>query len=182
MACPCAETTPPTMHASPSTATPGITFIVSRKAGFAPNRRLKRKPSPTGMSVTRSTLLNIPMASTSTISPASQSIRNGVVRGASSVESVVMPTENATSPLQRKLMMFEETPPGQHPTRMRPTATPLGIPSRCVRPKAMSGIRANCASEPIAMSSGREASTLKSCGVSVMPIVSMITPSTAVCV
>ena len=71
----------------------------------------------------------MPAASTSTLSPASHSVRSGVMTGDASVETVVRPTENATSPLQRKLMMFDETPPGQHPTRISPTPTSRGSPS-----------------------------------------------------
>lgn len=44
--------------------------------------------------------------------------------GAMSVETVVIPTENATSPLHKKLMIFEDTPPGQQPTRTSPNVKP----------------------------------------------------------
>ena len=120
---------------------------------------------------------NIPTASTSTLSPASHSIRSGVITGAASVESVVMPTENATSPLQRNVMMLDETPPGQHPTRISPTPTAFGRPSPCTTPYARSGMSVNCAIEPIRMSNGRAARIRKSSCVSVSPIVSMIRPS-----
>ena len=73
---------------------------------------------------------NIPIASTSISLPESQSTRSGVATGASSVEAVVIPTEKATSPRQRNDMMFEETPPGQHPTRISPAAIPGGSRSR----------------------------------------------------
>ena len=56
--------------------------------------------------------------------PTRSAVRSGVITGASSVETVVMPTEKATSPLQRKDIRFDETPPGQQPTRMSPTPTP----------------------------------------------------------
>ena len=108
-------------------------------------------------------------------------MRSGVVSGASRVDSEVMPTENATSPLQRKLMMFEETPPGLQPTRMSPTAISFGKFRRCVSPSATSGMIENCDSEPMAMSMGCETRTLKSSFVSVMPIVSMMMPSTVDC-
>ena len=48
---------------------------------------------------------------------ASNDTRSGVINGESNVETVVIPTENATSPPQRYDIMFEETPPGQQPTR-----------------------------------------------------------------
>ena len=37
-----------------------------------------------------------------------------------SVEAVVIPTEKATSPLQRNDIMLLETPPGQQPTKIIP--------------------------------------------------------------
>ena len=109
-------------------------------------------------------------------------MRNGVISGAASVETVVIPTENATSPLHRKLMMFEDTPPGQHPTSISPTPTSRGRPSTRTSVHAMSGMKVNCASAPTTMSSGRDARMRKSSLLSVIPIVSMITPRTAVCV
>lgn len=119
---PCAETTPPTMQAKPITAAPGNAFLASLnrvllfKAAFSP------RPIATGIIVTINIDLNIPIASTSMFSPARCSMRTGVIIGASSVVAVVIPTEKATSPLQRKLMMLEDTPPGQHPTSKSPAA------------------------------------------------------------
>ena len=49
---------------------------------------------------------------------ASNDTRSGVINGESNVETVVIPTENATSPPQRYDIIFEETPPGQQPTRI----------------------------------------------------------------
>ena len=122
------------MHASPATATPGRTFFASPNHVRVPNAVFNTKPSATGRIVTKRMDVNMPTASTSTLSPASHSVRSGVMTGAASVETVVSPTENATSPLQRKVMMFEETPPGQHPTRISPTPTGFGNPSPYTRP------------------------------------------------
>lgn len=120
---PCAETTPPTMQAKPITAAPGNVFLISAKRLLSLNAALRAKPSATGRIVTINIDLNIPIASTSTFSPARCSMRTGVIIGASSVVTVVIPTENATSPLQRKLIILDETPPGQQPTSKSPTAT-----------------------------------------------------------
>ena len=122
------------MHARPATATPGRTFFTSPNPGRAPNAVFSTNPRATGRIVTKRMDVNIPTASTSTLSPASHSVRSGVITGAASVETVVRPTENATSPLQRKVMMFEETPPGQHPTRISPTPTAFGNPSPYTSP------------------------------------------------
>ena len=123
---PCAETTPPTIQARPITATPGNVFLTSVKRSLLLKAALSAKPSATGKMVTINIDLNIPSALTSIFSPARCSIRSGVNTGARSVVAVVIPTEKATSPLQRKLMMLDDTPPGQHPTRKRPTAAGWG--------------------------------------------------------
>ena len=182
-----AATTPPTMQASPSTEKAGITACAFLKPSFLPQNRLAKKPAVTGISVTISMLRNIPTASTSTCSPASHSTSSGVTTGASRVEAVVIPTEKATSPLQRYDMILLDTPPGQHPTSIMPTITGFGItmpryPTPTVSVHAISGMSEYCAQVPISMSHGRAASTFMSCMVSVSPMVSMINPSTADCV
>ena len=120
--------------------------------------------------------LNIPTASTSTSVPASQSTSRGVTKGAKRVDTVVIPTEKATSPLQRKLMILLDTPPGQHPTRIMPVARYGLSPKTRVKAHATSGIMEYCATAPIQMSMGRLISTLKSSRVSVQPIVSIMMP------
>ena len=52
--------------------------------------------------------------------------RSGVINGARMVDTAVMPTDSATSPPAIKVMTLEEVPPGQHPTRMTPTASSAG--------------------------------------------------------
>ncbi len=81
-------------------------------------------------------------------------MRMGVITGARRVVMVVIPTENATSPLQRKLMMLEETPPGQHPTSKSPTATGCGRLRALATVQAMSGIKRYCAVTPMSISVG----------------------------
>lgn len=102
--------------------------------------------------------------------------------GASRVEAVVIPTEKATSPLHKKLIMLLDTPPGQQPTSIMPIAIGVSKWKMRVSNHATSGIMVNCAHAPIKMSSGRENSILKSCVVSVSPIVSIIMPKIIVCV
>lgn len=74
------------------------------------------------------------MASTSICCPASNNTISGVTIGAKSVETVVMPTENATSPLHRKHMILLDTPPGQQPTRMMPAERNGFSPKMCDKP------------------------------------------------
>ena len=65
-------------------------------------------------------------ALTSILAPAKNSTIIGVMSGDKSVDAVVIPTENGTSPWHRYDMIFDDTPPGQHPTRINPTAISLG--------------------------------------------------------
>gem|GEM_PF-5802912 len=94
----------------------------------------------------------MPMASTSTCSLARKSIKSGVIIGESRVLAVVMPTEKAKSPWQRKVIRLLETPPGLQPTRMRPTVSSGLRLSALETVKAIKGIRVNCATVPTRMS------------------------------
>ena len=99
--CPWYAVTPATMRASPATLKAGIAFIASRYDGFFAKNKFINAPPKTGRIVTIRMLLNIPAASTSTISPLSQSISIGVISGAKRVLAVVIPTLSATSPFAR---------------------------------------------------------------------------------
>ena len=107
---------------------------------------------------------------------ASNDTRSGVINGESNVETVVIPTENATSPPQRYDIMFEETPPGQQPTRISPSAIPSGRFNAFEIPNARNGMIRYCAIAPTHISNGLCASILKSCVVSVSPILNMMIP------
>ena len=87
--------------------------------------------------------LNMPMTSTSTCCLAKKSIKSGVIIGESRVLAVVMPTEKAKSPWQRKVIRLLETPPGLQPTRMRPTVSSGLRLSALETVKAIKGIRVN---------------------------------------
>ena len=80
--------------------------------------------------------------------------RSGVINGESNVETVVIPTENATSPPQRYDIMFEETPPGQQPTRISPSAIPSGRFNAFEIPNARNGMIRYCAIAPTHISNG----------------------------
>ena len=68
---------------------------------------------------------------------------------------MVMPTEKATSPLARKLMMLDETPPGQVPTKTRPSVNPGERLKALAIPIASSGMMVYWATAPMKISSGR---------------------------
>ena len=128
------------------------------------------------MMVTRSMPRNIPRVSTSMRVSASHHTNKGVIMGARRVEAVVIPTENATSPLQRKDMMLLDTPPGQQPTSIMPMERYGLSPNACVRKYAMRGISVNCAHAPMRISHGLPSRMRKSSADRVSPIVSIITP------
>ena len=107
---------------------------------------------------------------TSTVWPAYRYVRAGVRTGARIVEHAVMPTERATSPLERYVMTLEEVPPGQVPTRMTPIASSGLRLKTFVRTKARSGITVNCAMQPMMTSFGRLNTTLKALGFSVRKV------------
>ena len=77
------------------------------------------------------------------------------------MDTVVIPTENATSPPQRYDMILDDTPPGQQPTRMSPSAMPAGRCSTFVSANARNGIIRYCASAPTQISNGLCARILK---------------------
>lgn len=88
----------------------------------------------------------VPLARRETIS--------GVMIGERIVDTVVIPTENATSPPQRYDMILDDTPPGQQPTRMSPSAMPAGRCSTFVSANARNGIIRYCANAPTQISNG----------------------------
>lgn len=59
-------------------------------------------------------------ALTSTFCPAYNKVSKGVAKGASTVDTEVMPTDKATSPLAKYVITFDEVPPGQVPTSITP--------------------------------------------------------------
>ena len=83
-----------------------------------------REPTATGIIVTISMNWNIAKGSMSIVLPTKKFTSSGVATGAIKVDTVVIPTEKATSPLHKKLIMFEDTPPGQQPTKTKPKVKP----------------------------------------------------------
>ena len=72
--------------------------------------------------------------------------------------------------------MLEDTPPGQHPTRISPKAIPAGRFNAFVIANAKNGMIKYWAIAPIQISNGLCARILKSSVVSVSPILNMIIP------
>ncbi len=133
-------------------------------------------PSSTGNSTICTMDHAIEPASTGMYSPASHSASTGVSRGASRVETVVIATERATSPLARYDTTFDAVPPGQQPTRMTPAASAGGSCSAAAISQPRNGMMAYCATTPITTGMGRLAIMAKSGAVSVSPMPNMMIP------
>ena len=72
--------------------------------------------------------------------------------------------------------MFDDTPPGQHPTRISPRAIPVGRWSSFVMKNAKNGMIKYWAIAPMQISNGLCARILKSSVVRVSPMLNMMTP------
>ena len=92
------------------------------------------------------------------------------------VVHAVMPTESATSPLDRYVMTLEDVPPGQQPTSMTPTASSVGSWKTRQSTHAMSGMMMNCDRIPVITAFGLVNTTLKSESLSVMPMPNITMP------
>ena len=104
---------------------------------LVPNfNRPKANPIATGRITVSTIETNIGSALIEICAPlARYDTRSGVINGERIVDTVVIPTEKATSPPQRYDMIFEETPPGQHPTSISPSPIPSESPRTFVIPK-----------------------------------------------
>ena len=87
-----------------------------------------------------------------------------------------MVTESGTSPFARKLMTFEEVPPGQQPTRITPAAISGGSERALQRSHAVTGMMTNCPMTPMRTSSGRLNTSEKSPGFRVRPMPNITIP------
>ncbi len=106
--------------------------------------------------------------------PARDSMSNGVISGASSVEQAVMVTESATLPRAKNAMTFDATPPEQEPIRMIPAATSGSNPSAVATAQPTSGMTENCSRIPTATAFGIFSALAKSWTLRVAPIENMI--------
>ena len=132
------------------------------------------RPPMTGSSTVWTRDTAIPQPSTSVRVSASSSIRAGVMIGEIRVDTLVIATDRATSPFDRKVITLEEVPPGTEPSISRPTAS-AGFRSSTQATKiARSGMITNWATTPMMTGTGRFAIILKSGMVSVSPIANMM--------
>ena len=108
------------MTQTPSTESSGATGIT--RCTRCGNQRLSKIPNTTGTITTCKVCLNNIQVSTGTSVPANNCVSRGVSTIAASVEQTVITTDNATSALAMYETKLEAAPPGQHPTRINPTA------------------------------------------------------------
>lgn len=92
------------------------------------------------------------------------------------MEVIVIPTESATSPPAIYVMTLLAVPPGQHPTRITPSARSVGSCISLHKPHATTGMIVYCATNPITISLGLEKTRLKSSILMVSPMPNMATP------
>ena len=97
--------------------------------------------------------------------------------GDSTVETLVMVTDRATSPFDMKVITLEEVPPGQVPTRTTPVVSAGSRLKAMDRPKARNGMIKYCAQTPMRISTGRFKTSAKSLRFSVVPMPNITTPS-----
>ena len=89
---------------------------------------------------------------------------------------LVITTERATSARAIKATTLLAVPPGQHPTRIRPTARGEGKRSTAAINAASVGITRNWARTPMITGLGWRLTRRKSRGASPSPMPSMISP------
>ena len=99
----------------------------------------------------------------------------GVNIGASIVEMLVIPTDNATSPCAKKLITLEDVPPGHVPTNTKPTNNASSILNNFPNTNANNGIIVNCDKHPMITFLGCLNTITKSSGFIVSPIPNITT-------
>lgn len=135
------------------------------------------KPNEIGRITTCTIDQNILTTSTFIDASAMNHVKNGVSNGATTVDTQVMPTDNARSPFAKYVITLDAVPPGQHPTSITPIANSCGNLKIIVNSHAIEGMTINCARHPITTSFGRLKTILKSDSFNVNPMPNMTAPS-----
>ena len=109
------------------------------------------------ISSTRATTPSMPTSSSRPVAPkcsVESSRKSGTVITAATLETAVIVTESAVSPRARWVSMFAIVPPGEAPSRTRPTARAGSRSSNSAIPKASAGEISARLSIPIATPRG----------------------------
>ena len=136
-----APTTPPTIKTIAVTDTIGNTDVHFVTI-FSKNLCAKI-PRTIGTITTLIIDINIADADTGIHCPASNNVNIGVIIGARTVETIVIPTDNAISPLAKNVITFDDVPPGHVPTNTTPTANSAGKLNNFANINANKGIIVN---------------------------------------
>ena len=142
-----------------------------------PQSLLMIKPRAIGTITTLIMDKNILTGSTVTVVFNNKQVIAGVKNGASRVLTLVIPTERATSPLERQVITLLDVPPGQVPTSTTPAKSAGSSRNTLPNANASSGITVNWATQPTMMSFGRVKTSLKSSNFKVRPIPNITTIS-----
>ena len=109
--------------------------------------------------------------------PINNNVIIGVKIGEITVETAVKETDNATSPLERKVITSEAVPPGTVPSKITPAVRASFKENTAARQNAITGIRIYCAESPTEISFGFLNTLIKSSAFNVVPIVNKIMPN-----
>ena len=112
--------------------------------------------------------------STGVSSPASNNMMIGVTMGEITVDTEVIATDSATSPLAKYATTLDVVPPGTDPSISKPIASMGLSPSSLATATAPSGMMTNCVTTPTKIGKGRRITCLKSGSVNVSPMHSMM--------
>ena len=145
-------TMPPTIQITNIIAIKGSTEPIAEAARG--NMRLSIVPAITGNNTIATILRSRFHRSISTYAPANSPVNTGVNAIAARVESIVIVTDKATLPRARYATIFDAVPPGQHATRINPTAKPCSSPMICAIVQPLNGMTMNCRPTPIATARG----------------------------
>src|SRR5699024_10290340 len=117
-------TTPAATATIPTTETSGNASVALFTC--LENKRRTTSPKIIGIKTTWTILINISPADTGNHLLANNKINDGVKIGANKVDTAVTATDKAVFPFAKNVITLEAVPPGQHPTKMTPTATSAG--------------------------------------------------------
>eukprot|EP00241_Pyramimonas_parkeae_P022026 CAMPEP_0114308752 /NCGR_PEP_ID=MMETSP0059-20121206/18241_1 /TAXON_ID=36894 /ORGANISM="Pyramimonas parkeae, Strain CCMP726" /LENGTH=232 /DNA_ID=CAMNT_0001432445 /DNA_START=823 /DNA_END=1522 /DNA_ORIENTATION=+ len=130
----------------------------------------RKVPAITGSNTTFNTSAARPAACTGTYDPAKPETRIGVITVANSVEQLVSTTERVTLPLATCVTTLDAAPPGQHATRISPTATAGGRLASRATANPTKGMTVYCSATPATTAPGLDMASEKSLRVSVKPM------------
>ncbi|AMK14743.1 hypothetical protein YLM1_0183 [Methanobrevibacter olleyae] len=120
--------------------------------------------------------INISTGLNEIVLPINSKVIIGVKIGEIKVDTAVKETDNARSPLARKVIRSDAVPPGTVPTRIKPTVKPKSNEKKVASAKDIRGIIKYCIETPIKISLGLLKTFRKLSNFNVVPIAKIIRP------